>query len=82
MAGSRHNQEQLLDATFNHSCLASATHSSIFLLDKNSKQLHAEHVVKSRKKAGLEIKVKSGHEIKVKAGPEIEVKESQVSKKI
>ena len=65
LAGSRCNQAQLLYATINHSCLACATHSSIFLSDKNNKQLHAEHVVKSRKKAGLEIKAKSGHEIKV-----------------
>ena len=34
LAGSRCNQAQLLDATINHSCLACATHSSIFLWDK------------------------------------------------
>jgi hypothetical protein len=49
-AGSRCNQAQLLNATVDHSCLACATYSSIFVADKNSAQLHVDNVVKSRKK--------------------------------
>ena len=59
-AGSRCNQAQLLDATVNHSCLACTTHSSIFVPDKNSAQLHVDNVVKSRKKQDQKLTCLSG----------------------
>ena len=50
LAGSRSNYAQLLDAAVNHSCLACAAYSSIFVPEKNSAQLLVDQVVKSRKK--------------------------------
>ena len=58
-AGSRCNQAQLLDNTVNHSCLACVAYSSIFIPDKNSAQLHADRVVKTRKKQELLLKSKN-----------------------
>jgi hypothetical protein len=39
LAGSRSNHAQLLNAAVNHSCLACAAYSSIFVPEKNSAQL-------------------------------------------
>jgi Helitron helicase-like domain at N-terminus/PIF1-like helicase len=55
-AGSRCNQAQLLNTVVNHSCLKCTTYSSIFVPDKNSAELHADRLIKSRKKHDQKLK--------------------------
>jgi len=48
-AGSRCTATHLLASTDNHSCLACSKYSSVFVANKNTAQLHVDHVLKSRK---------------------------------
>ena len=49
LAGSRSNHAQLLNSTVNHSCLACAAYSSIFIPEKNSAQLLVNRVINPEK---------------------------------